>query len=472
MGNATNLTIHFNKLTVNFDPQKMIDARSMQVNLQIHRGLFRYLPNGDIVPDLASSWEFSPDHLKLIVNLKKSSFSNGNQIKSKHVVNTFKRMFAISSGISADLSGLVVSKVGAEKIEVGVKELSPERVEFKLNTPNSVLIQQLATVDCSILEIENESDEPNVKIGAGPYKIINYDVNKLILEKWRNDAVDSIKSPQKVLIHFINESSVDKLISEYQVDSLDQMNVGQNDEVKLFEKKWFKTVTDMTKENFLIINPNKFSSEERKYIMEQIDVVKITSQLGNPFIPAFGLVPPVLSGSMETKLVFEKSKIKQMRKTIEILIPDTWDYKDILVSAFMKTIDPNKLKIKFKVISFDLWNKAKFKKEFDLLLNARGIDYPDGISILNYFKSGVEGNFYFSNDPELDKSLNLSVQEFDPSKRQLLYRKIQEKILEQNVVLPLFFGSRASGFWGPKVKFVPPHPLGYHFLPFETIEMR
>ena len=118
------LRIFFPVFEFNSDPQTMLDARSMQINLQVHRGLFRYLPNGEIKPDLAASWKFSDNHLELRVKLRKSTFSNGTPIEPIHVVNSFARLFLVESSMSADLqsiSGVDLLKAKKTLSHFGVK---------------------------------------------------------------------------------------------------------------------------------------------------------------------------------------------------------------------------------------------------------------------------------------------------------------------------------------------------------------
>ena len=91
---------------------------------------------------------------------------------------------------------------------------------------------------------------------------------------------------------------------------------------------------------------------------------------------------------------------------------------------------------------------------------------------MNYFRSGVEGNYYFIKDSQVDGLLRKATSEFNSEKRAKIYAEIQKIVLQKHIVYPLFFGSRSSGLWSSSVKNVPAHPLGYHFLPFEMIEMR
>lgn len=53
---AKTLRVHHPQVTLVLDPHRMEDAFSMAVVLQLFRGLMRYTPQGEVQPDLASSW--------------------------------------------------------------------------------------------------------------------------------------------------------------------------------------------------------------------------------------------------------------------------------------------------------------------------------------------------------------------------------------------------------------------------------
>ena len=112
-----------------------------------------------------------------------------------------------------------------------------------------------------------------------------------------------------------------------------------------------------------------------------------------------------------------------------------------------------------------------FGKKSQAVLAKKAMDYPDGFSVLGYFKGKYESNYFFVNDAEVDKALLQVLQNFDADERAAEYKKIQKQILSHYTIIPLFFGSEASGLWSSKVKSVPSHPLGIHTLPLESVEM-
>lgn len=475
------LKVSFPRFTINIDPQEMSDAKSMHVNLQIHRGLFRFLPNGDIIPDLAENWKYSKDKKKLFIKLRKDiTFSDGTKIEPINVILTFARLFNIGSSISADLGmirGIDKFKKSKKIFDLGIKKTLDDEVEFSLKYPSSVFLKLLATVDCSVLKItEYEQINKEAKIdftaGAGPYLIKNMSENKIQLSLWRSDKIISKKPPTEVEINLTDEIKVDTLVKQFKVDTLDQYTLSESDKENLMKQGWRDILTDLTKEYFLIFNPKKIKKSVRSQLINKINVDNLSKKLSTEFVPAYGLIPPVLNGSINEKLIntVRSDKIKESKESLTLYYPDNQTMIKI-ISSLKTNWSELSIKINYKKVSVGDWSELKINQKYDIILNARSLDYPDGISVLNYFKSGVAGNNYFISDKNIDKLLEQASAEFDIKVIKEKYIKIQMEILKKKIVFPLVFGTLASGYWGPKAKYIPPHPLGFHFLPFELIEM-
>ncbi len=474
------LKIFLPSFLYNSDPQTMIDARSMQINLQIHRGLFRYMPNGDIKSDLAESWIFSDDRRELTIKIKKAYFSDNSLITSHHIVNSFARLFLIESSMSADLGDIsgIKSFLKEKKISLlGIKAKNNEDVVFKFDHPHSLIISQLAAVDCAILPIKEEQvfqsikkQNENLPIGAGPYKIVKNTPNFFQLRKWRKDAFDSPNPPDVIDIEITDEKNIQKILDTTKTDSLDPMFIANELKEQLLSSGWQSTVTDMTREFFLIINPEKINTGARAWLTAKINITDLNKSLGEGYTPAWGFIPPVLPGAIRAPIKSNSQVQEHPPKEINVIIPEYWDEAKSIKTALLEFWKG--VHIDFKEVNQKEWNQYKIKKNYDVLVNARGIDYPEGISILNYFRSGVEGNYYFIKDSQVDGLLRKATSEFNSEKRAKIYAEIQKIVLQKHIVYPLFFGSRSSGLWSSSVKNVPAHPLGYHFLPFEMIEMR
>jgi oligopeptide transport system substrate-binding protein len=476
------LNIHFPVYKLMLDPHKIEDLYSMAVITQIYRGLLRYSVPGDVLPDIAESWNESSDQKTYRFKLRPTTFSNGLPITATHVQMSFARIFFVNSSIGADIDYIegTTKFRKTKKIEdLGIKVIAPDILEFKLSRPSALFLVQLAVTDCAVLPLNNFDDtlDFNEKgVFSGPYKITeSIDQTSLTIEKWRPDLLDS-KNPPKKVLYIVSDKNPALLANQGITDTLDHDKVSDADKVKLLKKGWAVTSTEVTGEAFVILNPKLISSDLRKYLYSVIDSKELVQYLGDKVLtPAYGLIPKGLRGELEE---FQVENLKMQKTytgpkaTVELEYEVTSEIEQKTVN-FLKT-KWNHHNIDLKVIPLSKTEKLgrMFQKKSQAVVGRKSIDYPDGYSVLTYFKSNYESNYYQVKDPEVDAALLDVLQMFDPAKREQGYKKIQKNILRHYTIIPLFFGSEASGLWSDKVLSVPSHSMGYHTLPIESIEMK
>jgi ABC-type transport system substrate-binding protein len=475
--NPDTLRIPIPKVDVNLDPQNLLDAYSMAIAGQIYHGLFRFNPQGDVDPDLAESWTVSDDQLRYRIKLKPAKFSDGTPVTAKNVQMTFARMFSSDASMAADLSYVA----GANKIksshklsDLKVKPISDLEIEFLLSRPSALFLKHLAVLDSSILPILNF--EPYIKktvplppIYSGPYKLVNKTDTTFEIEKWRPDDLDSPNPPKRIIYFFPGKDPVE-LARSNQIDSLDHYPVSKEDTGKLVKAGWIQTESELVAQVFTILNPNLISDKVRAYLVSKVNTVDALHSINDKnYFPAFGLIPKFMPGEISTPLPIEKRP-----EDVEGSI--TLDYSSMnpvgtAAANYLKSVwtTPH-----FTVNLHDYDSETlltrMFNKKSQAIVGRKGIDYPEGYSILTYFVDRGD-NYFFLKDPKIDTEITAAVSILDTQARIQKYQEIQKKVLKHHTVIPLFFGSSASGLWGPKVKFVPPHPMGFHILPVEAIEV-
>ncbi len=157
---------------VNFvlDPHTMEDAYSMLLVLQIHRGLLRYSPSGEVVEDIAKSWSIDSTNTHYKIKLRQTQFSDGSPILARHVVNSFARLFLKNGSFSADLSyvkGSTDFRKTKDLSKLGIKALKDDEVLFELNHPSALFLKHLATVDAAVLKLESFEENPTFNQKSG-----------------------------------------------------------------------------------------------------------------------------------------------------------------------------------------------------------------------------------------------------------------------------------------------------------------
>ncbi|WP_053960283.1 ABC transporter substrate-binding protein [Sulfobacillus thermosulfidooxidans] len=87
------LIIGYEADATSLDPGQVTDINSGQVLNQMYDTLVQYNSQGQLIPDLATSWSSSPNHLQYTFTLRKGvRFSNGDPLTPASVVYSFERM--------------------------------------------------------------------------------------------------------------------------------------------------------------------------------------------------------------------------------------------------------------------------------------------------------------------------------------------------------------------------------------------
>ena len=474
------LNIHLPDVNLQIDPQKMEDAFSMMIAMQLHRGLFRYNQNGDVLTDLAESWRESDDHLNYTIKLKNLNFSNGKKITATHVQMSLARLFYLGSSMAADIdviSGADEFKRSWDLKKFGVKVKNESEVQITLSHPSALFLKQLAVVDCAILEIEDFKSNPNLSVlggFSGPYKLKKTEISKYTVEKWRKDRIDSARPPFLISFFATKESPINLAMAD-QTDSLDTDKVDADSTAKLKNKGWVSSPTELTYESFVILNPKFVPFEVRRELYYKIDQKHLVKALGDQkLIPAFGLIPNGFYGAILEKPILEQNYKpyggKKVSFVLDYLAGSEFDKK--LAEYLKEKWTTDKIEVVLKEFSRGEKLTRMFSKTAEATVSRKGTDYPDGYSVLTYFKGKYESNYLHVDDPKIDAMIASSAKEFSQKKRSRMYQDIQKSILAHYTNIPLYFGTPASGLWSDKVETIPAHPLGFHTMPFETILMR
>ncbi len=477
------LRINMPEVTINYDPQKMEDMFSMMIALQLYRGLMRYDAAGGVQLDIAAHWEKSKDNLKYKFKLKDAKFSDGKAITSRHVQMTFARMFFLGSSIAADIdyiAGAKEFKATQDLSKLGVRPITDKEIEFTLSHPSALFLKHVAVADCSILPLNDFKENLDLtEAGAysGPYKIKSLEVkNEYRLEKWRPDALDSANPPREV-VFFRSSIAGTELAKSKLTDSLDAQPVSAADSEALGKLGWISSPTELTGETFVILNPKYIPLEVRRNLYLKTNPKELVEILNEPrFKVAFGLIPVGLSGDLQESDVMDLYKDKTEYKGKKISFKLDYDPEsevNVKIAEWLKKIwSSDKVEVNLNGLSKGEKLDRMFSKKAEATIGRKGVDYPDGFSVLTYFKGQYASNYFHVEDKEIDKAIGESLQMIDPIKQAQSYKSIQKLILKHYTNIPLFFGSQASGLWSPKVSRVPSHPMGVHTMPLEVIEMR
>lgn len=183
------------------DPRSGAAAAIALITLyNVYEGLTRIDANGNVQPNLAKSWEVSPDYKTFTFKLHAGvKFHDGSDFDSSDVKYTFE-------GNAGENSKIKRKKrfTNMESIETP----DANTVVIKLKEPRTELLAHLGEATAVIIDPDSEASNATNPVGTGPYKFsrwIKGDSVRLVFNDSHRDAKKiSIK---KVTFRFINDAA-------------------------------------------------------------------------------------------------------------------------------------------------------------------------------------------------------------------------------------------------------------------------
>jgi len=181
---AGELVMMIEKRITTFDPRVSSDSADERMRQLIFNGLTRKNEKFDPIPDLAESFEASPDQKTFTFRLRQGvKFHNGQKLSALDVKYTFDTMMAqgFASAKRVELARLVeLNKPLLERIEVGA---DPMTVIFHCNTPCPGLPNLILPV--GIIPEGTNDQQAKKPVGTGPFKFDSYtDEQEVVLTSY------------------------------------------------------------------------------------------------------------------------------------------------------------------------------------------------------------------------------------------------------------------------------------------------
>ncbi|MFD2052156.1 ABC transporter substrate-binding protein [Mesorhizobium calcicola] len=169
--NAATLHMAWSQDATGLDPHKQTAFSSLRLLELIYEPLVRVEASLQIIPAIATSWEFSKDGKELTFKLDpKAKFQDGTAVTSADVKASFERILDEKTGAAARANFLSIASIDTPDVAT---------VVFHLSQPDAPILTAMSDVNAAIVPAsEIKAGSIGTKaLGSGPFKLDKWDPN-------------------------------------------------------------------------------------------------------------------------------------------------------------------------------------------------------------------------------------------------------------------------------------------------------
>ncbi|MBI4297927.1 MAG: DcrB-related protein [Chloroflexi bacterium] len=454
---------------VTLDPVLSRDSNSASFIVEIFSGLVSLNRNLAVVPELASSWDVSDDGKTYTFHLrKKAKFHSGREVTAEDFKYSIERAADPQTGSETaalhlgDIVGVKDKLAGTATEVSGVRVVDPYTLEITIDAPKPYFLKKLTHTVAMVVDRNNVETggewwrQPN---STGPFKLKEWvKDDTLILERNPDYYLGAPKLPYVVFRLF---AGIPMLM--YESGEIDITSVGLEDLERVQDPANPLNKELITSPGFTLYYigfnqtvPPFDDPKVRLAFSYATDKQKLLDLvLKGAVRPASGILPPSFPGynpqvkGLDFDLAKAKALLAQSKYAVNGQFPPlvftTASFgtdPGPIVSALVDMWQQN-LGVTFdnvRIMNPDDYT-YKLREEKDNLFDMGWIaDYPDPENFLDIlFYSGSAENIGEYSNPEVDDLLERARAEQDEASRMELYRQVEQKLVDDAAILPIFF---------------------------------
>ena len=437
------------------DPRFATDAAGMRIDNLIFSSFVRIGQDLTVVADAAESWTYK-DLTYIFVLRPDIAFAHGRLVEPEDILFSFQQYMSPNSPYNTSLQP--ISEVTATTVEgEGKKRI---HVKLKLKSFAAPLLTDLTTIKILPREIVQSTgqDFGSNLTGSGSFKFISQNANEIVLEAVQNHAWAAPKI-KKVIFKIIHDDNTLYLNTLKGNIDLSQAEIAMN-KVASLEKHQDFTVhkypgLSMSYLVFNLRDPDLKNLDVRKVFALGVDRQEIIDfKLDRLATPATSLLSPVNPfhfkdlKPISTNKSLAKELVKKLglqNKTFTIKSSNNPEVLEI-GKVFANQLTEVGLNIKTQSFEWGTFYQDVKSGNFQVA-SMRWVGLIDPDIYRDAFHSGQfppgKNRGYYQN-PALDKLLDEGAKIEDMGKRIAHYKQIQEKIMNDMPILPLWYRTQVS----------------------------
>jgi ABC-type oligopeptide transport system substrate-binding subunit len=453
-----------------FDPALSNDIASAEVNNQLFSGLLLLKFDGDLVPDVASSWDVSDDGRRYVFKLREGlRWSDGTLVTAMDFEYAWKRVLNPATG--SPCASLFYCIQGAAEYhqaisgatdQVGIRTINPILLQVDLTTPTSFFPYLLALpafkpVPHHIVENYGETWTSPQKIQSnGPFR----------LQDWKEGRIARFERNPCYQGDF--QGNLEEVELYIIPDWHDRLKMYEEGELDVQDLTWFPPREAehlrLTHADGYISKPYLFTGyigfnvshapfddvRVRQAFGLALDKDILANVVGRSHFPPAngGLVPPGIPGHVEgIGLPYNPQKARRLLAeagypeghgfpSLNFVIPQGAIIVDLdfVRSQWQKNLG---LTFEFEILDFLTMCQRLANSPPQLYAFSYVADYPDPDSFLR-------SSFCLSatrwQNPVFDILVNEAVKTTENDERMKLYQQAENILVEESPLLPIIYG--------------------------------
>ena len=465
------------------DPAVVQDFSSAEYIVHLFSGLVTLNEHLEIVPDLATHWEVSPDGRTYTFHLvPEANFADGRAITSEDVVYSIERACdpALGSPVALsyldDIVGAVDYSGGEAEGIAGLEVIDEHTLSIQIDAPKAYFLAKLTyptafVVDREQIEREGASwpFQPN---GSGPFTLQSVSGDEIVLE--RNDRYHGgLVSLERV--EYILSGGLP--ITMYENDRLDIVEVGATEIERVLDpaNPLYAEHQEMPELSvqYLGLNVNAPPFDDvkvRQAFAKAIDKEKIADLvLKGTAVPSRGILPVGMPDYDEDfqGLSYDPEAARQLLASssygrdgdlpdIVLTVTGTSMAMPPVVRAVVFMVEENLgIQVRVEQVEWPFFLRDLTESRYQMWSAGWVADYPDSQNFLDVLFHGQSAQNHTGYDSAIvNELLERARVEADATKRRDLYREAERTIVADSPWIPLTHSVSHV--------LVKPHVKGYH----------
>ncbi|OPZ09081.1 MAG: Oligopeptide-binding protein OppA precursor [candidate division BRC1 bacterium ADurb.BinA292] len=454
------------------DPSLATDVASARALLFFQRGLFMLDDEGKPRPELAESWEVSPDSRIYQFKLREAYWTNGQRVTADDFLYTWTER-VLNPEFGAEYAHQIYNYIAGarayyENPELGTETvrvwaLAPDQLYVELEHPTPYFLELLAHHAyfpvCRAMDEQNAdwARRAETYVGCGPFVLAEYQPGARIVARrnpqyWNAAAVKM----EQVTLRMIEEESTARIAFENgEIDATEGVPRAELDSLRGSEALAFSTAFSTY---YLNLNCQKEPLRDVRVrralalALNRREITEKVTRAGEQ--PAFFISPPGLYEAPPAPTFADADFDEARRLLAEAGYPGGQGFPRLryiynmtdthqLIAQVIQETWRRELGIEMTVENQEFKTLIENRRQgnFDVARAGWVADFPDPLNFLEIFASDSDTNDSFWRDPAYDALLFQARAETDPDTREAILRQADLYLIEQMPIVPIYIYS-------------------------------